>query len=607
MAGVPPLRADTAANIVPNNPPKRTGESTPTEAVPRRPPIAGSAAHRARDLGRRAGGRRHRRSAGQPGRGADRPDRPARPDAVVAAEGPHRTGRDRRADRHPRGRRGDRDPGRCARLPSAASTTGSSPRAAACTRPCTTIFCGSSAASFPTTTSRSPRWPGCRLDELPSRLAYADERRLAEVAGELIQTLHTDGPGALPPAAAQRRRGAGAKPIPTPAGVVPTSRDQAGRTVTDPGSEAPGGAARLCGIQPPRPSSVSRCRCWPASAPPAAAGEPGAARFLEVRIDRVTPEMVTTTGDADGHRHRHRDQRRRPAGARHRRAARACRGCHVAARPAHQPRRCHRPVPSRSVTSSRWHPSCSAARPAHSPVLSGAFAHPRRRSASTSPASTRCSSTSTAHPTTASRRASTTARFLLPVLGVPADSAVTPGATRWPTSWHPTPPSPSAVTMLWPLADRPRLAPGVPGGVTPGTAGGRRAGGVARARRPAGHSVVRRGVRHRPGGGPGGPVSGALCLAVDPDLLVTVNAMTAGYVVVRRPDGPQFPHPPGRGPGGRGRPGWTGCAALASRMCVAPTPYAQADLGRAAPGRRRRVGQPSRPTAPATSSTRSWA
>jgi len=37
------------------------------------------------------------------------------------------------------------------------------------------------------------------LDELPSRLAYADERRLAEVAGELIQTLHTHGPGALPP------------------------------------------------------------------------------------------------------------------------------------------------------------------------------------------------------------------------------------------------------------------------------------------------------------------------------------------------------------------------------------------------------------------------
>jgi 8-oxo-dGTP pyrophosphatase MutT (NUDIX family) len=37
------------------------------------------------------------------------------------------------------------------------------------------------------------------LQELPSRLAYADERRLAEVAGELIDKLHTDGPASLPP------------------------------------------------------------------------------------------------------------------------------------------------------------------------------------------------------------------------------------------------------------------------------------------------------------------------------------------------------------------------------------------------------------------------
>jgi 8-oxo-dGTP pyrophosphatase MutT (NUDIX family) len=37
------------------------------------------------------------------------------------------------------------------------------------------------------------------LKELPSRLAYADERRLAEVAGALIDKLHTDGPSSLPP------------------------------------------------------------------------------------------------------------------------------------------------------------------------------------------------------------------------------------------------------------------------------------------------------------------------------------------------------------------------------------------------------------------------
>lgn len=47
------------------------------------------------------------------------------------------------------------------------------------------------------------------LRELPSRLAYADERKLAEVADELIDKLHSDGPGALPPLprTTPRRRG----------------------------------------------------------------------------------------------------------------------------------------------------------------------------------------------------------------------------------------------------------------------------------------------------------------------------------------------------------------------------------------------------------------
>ncbi len=47
------------------------------------------------------------------------------------------------------------------------------------------------------------------LAELPSRLAYADERRLAAVADELIGTLQSDGPGALPPLprTTPRRRG----------------------------------------------------------------------------------------------------------------------------------------------------------------------------------------------------------------------------------------------------------------------------------------------------------------------------------------------------------------------------------------------------------------
>ncbi|MGD9622103.1 MAG: NUDIX hydrolase [Mycolicibacterium sp.] len=47
------------------------------------------------------------------------------------------------------------------------------------------------------------------LSDLPSRLAYADERRLAEVAHELIDKLQSDGPESLPPLPrmAPRRRG----------------------------------------------------------------------------------------------------------------------------------------------------------------------------------------------------------------------------------------------------------------------------------------------------------------------------------------------------------------------------------------------------------------
>lgn len=46
------------------------------------------------------------------------------------------------------------------------------------------------------------------IGELPSRLAYADERRLAQVADELIDKLQNDGPAALPPLppSAPRRR-----------------------------------------------------------------------------------------------------------------------------------------------------------------------------------------------------------------------------------------------------------------------------------------------------------------------------------------------------------------------------------------------------------------
>src|SRR5208283_3451037 len=168
------------------------------------------------------------------------------------------------------------------------------------------------------------------------------------------------------------------------------------------------------------------------------------------------------------------------------------------------------------------------------------------------------------------------ARFLLPVVGVPPDqaddldSAVAPDTSK-----------PVWITMLWPLADRPRLSPGVPGGTIPVrlvdddlatslAAGGRLDILLAAAEGATSHDVD-----------PDGAVGRALCLAIDPDLLVTVNAMTGGYVVSNSPDGPaQQPGTPTHpGTGQAAATTWLRrLRALAHRTCVTPLPYAEADL-----------------------------
>ncbi len=167
------------------------------------------------------------------------------------------------------------------------------------------------------------------------------------------------------------------------------------------------------------------------------------------------------------------------------------------------------------------------------------------------------------------------ARFLLPVLGLPAqnpdteaplDTVVAPDTAR-----------PVLITMLWPLADRPRLAPGVPGGTTPvrlmddtlatSLAVGGRLDTLLGAAEFATSPAV----------DPDGEVTRALCLAVDPDLLITVNAMTAGYTVSDSADGLGAASHPGVGQAAA--TAWLGrLRALAGRVCVAATPYAQADL-----------------------------
>ena len=143
------------------------------------------------------------------------------------------------------------------------------------------------------------------------------------------------------------------------------------------------------------------------------------------------------------------------------------------------------------------------------------------------------------------------ARFLLPVVGVPPDPLDTSGRALapWALSIAPDTSKPVPVTMLWPLADRPRLAPGVPGGTIPvrliddELATSLATGGRLDILLAAAEFATSRDVD------PDGAISRSLCLAVDPDLLVTVNAMTGGYVVSDSPDGAAptagHPDPPG--------------------------------------------------------------
>jgi len=164
------------------------------------------------------------------------------------------------------------------------------------------------------------------------------------------------------------------------------------------------------------------------------------------------------------------------------------------------------------------------------------------------------------------------------VLGVPPESAADSAADTLTSAVPPDTSKPVRLTMLWPLADRPRLAAGAPGGTTPVRLVD---DDLAASLAPGGRldtllSAI--DFATSPPVDPGGEVRNAMCLAVDPDLLVTVNAMTGGYVVNDAPDaGPATPTHPGTGQDAA--VGWLNrLKALAQRMCVAPTTYSQADL-----------------------------
>ncbi|GAC66793.1 hypothetical protein GS4_05_00010 [Gordonia soli NBRC 108243] len=226
-------------------------------------------------------------------------------------------------------------------------------------------------------------------------------------------------------------------------------------------------------------------------------------------------------------------------------------------------------------------------------------------------------------------------RTLLPVLSLPPDRArarayVDPlegsgdpdvgpdGSVSANTS------SPSALTMLWPLAAPPQLAPGVLGGgtepvrlisedmarsVSPGgrlyrllhaltpvvgapegdssDASGASDGSSSAASAPSSASPgssppgsfppTSTSAQDADADAPSAKLAQSTCLAVDPDLLVTVRAMSLGYVVTDDPENPRSPTTPGTGRDAADA--WlTELRRVASKMCVTALPFAQADL-----------------------------
>jgi hypothetical protein len=314
----------------------------------------------------------------------------------------------------------------------------------------------------------------------------------------------------------------------------------------------------------------------PGVAPRAAAGEPGDTRFLEVRIDRVTPEIVTTTADAtvtvNGTVINVGDRPVRDIVVRleHAGAVTSPQGLRTnldGTTDQYEPVGDFITVASdlqrgQAGTFTLSYPVRSTSKPSLGIEQPGVY-----------PLLVNANGT----PDYGEPARLDDGRFLLPVLGVPPDPSA-PSADPLTDVVAPDTSKPVLLTMLWPLADRPRLAAGAPGGVAPVrliddelaeslAQGGRLDTLLAAAEFATGPQVD-----------PGGRVNGALCLAVDPDLLVTVNAMTAGYVVSDNPDDRNSPTHPGAGQAAASI--WLErLRTLAHRMCVAPTPYAQADLG----------------------------
>lgn len=170
------------------------------------------------------------------------------------------------------------------------------------------------------------------------------------------------------------------------------------------------------------------------------------------------------------------------------------------------------------------------------------------------------------------------ARFLLPVTGVPRDPTAADPMSPEAVAAPPSTADPVATTVLWPLADKPRLAAGIPGSLdervrliddelsTEMASGGRLDELLSSVEFATTDQLD-----------PENRLADSLCLAVDPDLLVTVSNMARGYLVVDDPADPMGPAHDGVGRDTASS--WLSrLEDLADAMCVTAVPFAQVDL-----------------------------
>ncbi len=156
--------------------------------------------------------------------------------------------------------------------------------------------------------------------------------------------------------------------------------------------------------------------------------------------------------------------------------------------------------------------------------------------------------------------------LLLPVLGIPAATTDrTPGLVLDP------PPRPVPLTVVWPLTAALQRVPTPPG--EPILLRSDRAGfdPVAAEITPGGRLDGLLGALEQ-GVPPGSPLGAALCVAVDPLLLETLEGMSHGYRV-------SDPRGISEGTGAREARSWLDrLRATVQGRCVLPLPYADADL-----------------------------